>query len=215
MFIIYGWKEWMKFEGLVAALWKLSAFRWIALRNIILTIRKQDNLRLSSKCFLQPNLELDNWIGLKALGAGVTRVFDGKNTAVSIFHSSKIVQMIQGNQAREESDEILWTSLGTTHVWRYSKIFSSKVGRTCFGRWWKTPPDPTMIKHDKTMFSLDHVGITSERHNGDMPWGPAHTFSAFRSHPLGPCSTQGPQRLRLRVASNGAGAKAQRTALGP
>lgn len=90
---------------------KLSAFRWMALRNIVLTIRKQDNLRLSSKCFLQPNLGLDNWIGLlrvtKALGAGVTRVFAGKNAPVSIFHSSKIVQMIQGNQAREESDEIL------------------------------------------------------------------------------------------------------------
>ena len=115
--------------------------------TLFLLSGKQDNLRLSSKCFLQPNLELDNWIGLKALGAGVTRVFDGKNTAVSIFHSSKIVQMIQGNQAREESDEILWTSLGTTHVWRYSKIFSSKVWEDLL---WEMVKDTPRPHNDKT-----------------------------------------------------------------
>ena len=77
------------------------------------------------------------------------------------------------------------------------RYFHQRFRRTCFGRWWKTPPDPTMIKHDKTMFSLDHVP--------SVPLDPIF---------LGPSSTQGPQRQRLRVASNGAGAKAQRTALG-
>ena len=175
MFIIYGWKEWMKSEGLVAALWKLSAFRWIALRNIILTIRKQDNLRLSSKCFLQPNLELDNWIGLKALGAGVTRVFDGKNTAV--FHFPFIKN--SPNDSRKPSKgRIGWNSMNFTRDFTcleiFQDIFHQRLGGTCFGRWWKTPPDPTMIKHDKNnVFHWDHVGH--------------HKRAPQRGHALGPC----------------------------
>ena len=206
------------------------------------------------------------WI-TKALSTGVIRAFDGKIPQFPFRLPPKIVQMIQGNQAREESGEILWASLVATHVWRYSKNFRQRSGRTWFGRWWKTPTRPhndkTMIKHCfRRSPPSNRVGMikqcfrwttwssqaSKERYNGGhacQPWQPQRKreggvggmsyltaceeagdsldSSLYPSLPLDPFRSlsiplgraplaQGPQRMRLRVGSSGAGAKAQRTA---